>query len=124
MSNCKKVTITGRLPFYVSDNLEDKNRILNFIGQCAIPSFGIKVEFDQKEILIENQKGGGKTAVYPFRIYGIEALPFGYVHDLHMVFRRTCNRFGNYEIEVIDIENNNEVLMRDKSNIMPNASLA
>ena len=76
MANCKEVIASGWCPFDANDN----QMLLQFLGQCSIPTFGINVTWSGEKY--EPNEFGGKTCFLAFHLSGIEALSWSYLDHL------------------------------------------
>lgn len=110
MSTVKKVQICGTMTFDASPvaggDAKDSMKVLMFLGQMALPSYGLKIEFQSKPKMVPNTHGG-KTAMYEYEINGEEAIALSaleaVVHDLKKV--GTVSR-----AMALDIENKGDIV--------------
>ena len=74
MANTKSIVIQGLMPF---DAYEDPEA-MKFLAFLNGPVVGLKIEYLKKATYVQNTLGG-KTALYPFIIAGIEAVRYEWV---------------------------------------------
>ena len=81
MANVKQIEISGEIPFNAH---EDSDELLRLYGQLNTPSNNLRIEWsggrfvDNIEIDPNHEVRNGKTAVYQFRIFGTEAVSYGW----------------------------------------------
>lgn len=77
MSNIKEVEIAGWLAY---DGGQDA-KLLSKLGQMQMPSFGLKIYFDNRKMEVPSEFGG-KLTLYWYTIEGQEAVGEKYLVDL------------------------------------------
>ena len=72
MSNIKDVRITGTIPFDLGDNPE----LIAMVGLINKPTSGLRLTYSEHEVSLVPNSHGGRTAMYGFRLTGMEAISF------------------------------------------------
>ena len=99
MSNAKNISIVGTCPFNTNE-FDDLN---NLLGQLNAPTIGIRITWGECCGYVPNAHGG-KTAMYPFTVNGIEAVHVGW---LNRFMRLIVDAGGTItEAAAVDIDNN------------------
>lgn len=75
MSNCKQVSIQGIAPF----NLHEHEPITPMLASLVSPTCGLKMEWDWNYCELSPNEHGGQTAMYRFRLHGVEAVNFAWL---------------------------------------------
>lgn len=94
MANCKSIDITGSLPFnYYDTNIHGgygtvAEQMTRFIAFIVSPTSGLKIEWGKE--VYEPNKHGGKTAMFDFRLNGVEAVSWGWLDE----FKKTVKDLG------------------------------
>jgi hypothetical protein len=111
MSNVKRITINGTLP-YDCDQHPD---MMRFLAHLNTPRFGLQLRYSEEPKLIPNSEikrnmpptydfgpPNGKTAVYGFCIAGEEAVSWGWIEALKKAITDCGGTVGKEE--AIDLE--------------------
>ena len=72
MSNVKDVFITGTIPFDLGDNPE----LIAMVGLINKPTSGLRLTYSEHEVLLVPNSHGGRTAMYSFKLKGVEAISY------------------------------------------------
>lgn len=107
MSNVKKVSIKGYMPFDANNNNPNMLRIL---GQLNLPSLGIRINYNSNNMkMIPNPETNGKYMYYGFEISGQEAVSNEYLYSLISIFRE--NKCFIISAEAKDIEAQENIIL-------------
>jgi hypothetical protein len=78
MSNVKRLTVEGKLPFNCTENYE----LRQLLGQLNAPLMGIRITWVGSAEHIPNEETGGSTAIVYFTIHGTEAVSYKWIDHL------------------------------------------
>ena len=99
MSNVKHVSIAGFMPFDADDDQE----LLAIIGRCAMPLFGLNIDFNENaNHYVEHADGVGRTLMLAFNIHGIEAVNYSFIDRFLYLIKNMGGSITN--CEYIDVE--------------------
>lgn len=97
MSNVKRVTIVGVLPF----DCDQDHTIKGWLATMNTPTFGLRITWGNEPKMVANEHGG-QTAMYPFAIQGDEAVSYDALDTLVKAIKRLGTITEN---TVKDLEN-------------------
>lgn len=108
MSNVKAVEMTGDVPFSCIEDEDCKS----LLAQLNAPAIGLRIEYLGSSRVVPNvelpnydpkkQSPEGKTAFYKYRIYGQEAVAYGWLEWAKKTIEAiggTCNIIACQDLE-------------------------
>ena len=111
MSNVKRITINGKLPYDCADHPD----MLRYLAQLNAPGLGLRIRYSETTTLVPNRDvkrtgmptadespEDGKTTFYGYCIHGEEAVSWGWIDCLKAAIVACGGTVDGHD--VIDLE--------------------